>query len=270
MLREFYRRIVPVGVRLAVRRLDPRTPPFSVDYVLADERGRARRGSTWAAPSVTARFKRGGETFDIEQATRSPEAALASPIVRDNLSLLAAAGREEASLLDFGCGNGLYRVLLAHHAPTARWAYTGADVNPEIVEWCRGAHTGARFEAVGESGPLPFADGEFDVVLASGVLQCVSDHEATLSELRRVSRGQVVVSRLPVWSEHPTRRVVQRVRHTWGRENHPIRVFNRGELADLFARLGLAVEESGAGSEAFDVPGVGERAVHHHFRLRKC
>lgn len=269
MLRELYRRIVPAGVRRAVRRLDVRTPRFSVEYELAREGAREGGGSSWASPPVTARFKRGGETFDLEQARCSPSSALASPIVRDNLSLLESTGRGEANLLDFGCGNGLYRVLLAHHAPTALWAYTGADVNRDIIEWCRAAHARARFEAVGESGRLPFGDGEFDVVLASGVLQCVPDHEATLSELRRVASGHVVVSRLPVWRDNPTRRVVQSVRHPWGRESHLIRVFNRGGLEDLFARLGLVVSEARTGSEAFDVRGVVERAVHNHFLLRK-
>lgn len=260
---------MPAGVRRAVRRLDPRPTRFSVGYELARGGARLRAGSSWASSSVAARFKMGGETFDLEQARRSPASALTSPIVRDNLSLLGSTGRREASLLDFGCANGLYRVILAHHAPTARWAYTGADVNRKIVEWCRRAHAGARFEVVGESGPLPFGDGEFDVVLASGVLQCVSDPEATLSELRRVTSGHVVVSRLPVWGDNPTRQVLQRVRHPWGRENHLIHVFNRGVLEDLFARLRLAVSEWGAGSEACDVPGVAERAVHHHFLLRK-
>lgn len=242
---------------------------MSVNYELANEGARAETGSSWASPSVTSRFKKGGETFDFEQALRSPASALASPIVRENLSLLDATGFVEASLLDFGCGNGLYRIILAHHPPTAPWTYAGADVNPEMAEWCRRAHAGARFEVVGESGRLPFEDGEFDVVLASGVLQCVSEHEATLAELRRVASGYVVVSRLPVWTDNPTRRVVQRVRHPWGRESHLIRVFNRGELEDLFARLGLAVAERGAGSEAYDVAGVAERAVHQHFLLRK-
>ncbi|HEV2764969.1 MAG TPA: class I SAM-dependent methyltransferase [Pyrinomonadaceae bacterium] len=269
MLRVLYRRIVPARVRRAVRGLDPRAPQFRVDYRVACEGADVKADSSWASPSVTARFKKGVETFDLGQARRSPSSALASPIVRDNLSLLDSIGRGAANLLDFGCGNGLYRVILAHHAPTARWAYTGADVNLEIIEWCRGAHAGARFEVVKQSGLLPFGDGEFDVVLASGVLQCVSDYEATLAELRRVTSGYVVVSRLPVWVNNPTRQVLQSVRHPWGRENHLIRVFNRGRLEDLFARLRLEVSERGAGSETFDVPGVAERAVHNHFLLRK-
>ena len=259
--------MVPAGARRAVRRLGVRTP-LSVSYELAGA-GPRERGSSWAAASVTARFKKGVETFDLEEARRSPASALGSPIVRDNLSLLDRTGLGDASLLDFGCGNGLYRVILAHHAATAPWAYTGADVNREIVEWCRGAHPGTRFEVVGEGDPVPFGDGDFDVVLASGVLQCVADHASVLSELRRVTRDYVVLSRLPVWNEHPARRVLQHVRHAWGREDHPIRVFNRGELEDLFARLGLTVSESGTGSEAFEVPGVAERAVHNHFLLRK-
>ena len=269
MLREIYRRVVPAGARRAVRRLGAPAPPLGVTYELACGTQADASGSSWAKPSVTARFKQGLETFDLTRARREPASALASPIVCENLSMLERMRLDEATLLDFGCGNGLYRVVLAHHAATARWEYTGADVNRELVEWCRAEHAGARFEVVSESGPLPFGEGEFDVVLASGVLQYVARHEAALSELRRVTRGHLVVSRLPVWRDGPTRLVVQRVRHAWGRENHLLRVFNRGELEDLFARAGLAVAERAEGSEAFDVPRVAERAVLDHFLLRK-
>ena len=260
---------MPAGARRAVRRLGARKPPLSVSYELACTRTPDAAGSSWAEPPVTARFKKGLETFDLERARRAPAAALSSPIVRETLSLLERTGLKKASMLDFGCGNGLYRVVLADHEATAAWQYTGADVNREIVGWCRREYAGARFETVAENAPLPFGEGAFDVVLASGVLQCVSEHEAVLRELRRVTRDYVVVSRLPVWRESPSRLVLQRVSHAWGRENHLIRVFNRGELEDLFARAGLAVAESDGGSESFDVPGVGERAVHNGFLLRK-
>src|SRR5215210_6260344 len=101
MLREIYRRVVPVGARRAVRRLGTRKSPLSVSYELAREGTPDAAGSSWVEPPVTARFKKGLETFDLERALRAPASALSSPIVRENLSLLERTGLAKASLLDF-------------------------------------------------------------------------------------------------------------------------------------------------------------------------
>ena len=268
MLREIYRKVLPARVRGAARALLAGEPSLSVSYELAPDR-RRKNGSSWVAPPVTARFKEGLETLDYRRLRERPESALESPIVRDNLALLERTGLDTAALLDFGCGNGLYRLVLAHNAPTAGWRYVGADVNHEVVEWCRAEHAGARFEAVGEGERLPFGDGEFDVALASGVLQCVDDFGAALAELRRVVRAYVLASRIPVWKREPTRLVRQDVSHAWGRESHRIRVFNRGELEEIFAGSGFSVAGRDYGSEFFHVPGVGEPAVHNHYLLKK-
>lgn len=268
MLKTVYRKVVPARVRRAVRILTEGEPTLSVSYELAEGWPRGD-GSSWLSPPVTARFRGGLETFDFNRLKQSPESALESPIVRDNLALLGRTNLAEATLLDFGCGNGLYRMILAHHAPTAGWRYVGADINADVIEWCRGEHTGARFEAVGAGAALPFGEGEFEVVLASGVLHCIDDYARIVSELRRVSGAYVQVSRLPVWKHEPTRIVRQRVSHTWGRESHLIRVFNRAELDEFFARRGFAVAAHDYGSEVFQVPGVSEPAVHNHYLLRK-
>lgn len=274
MLRQLYRKVLPARVRKAARILTAGEPSLSVEYELASgwpPEGN-RSSSSWRASSVAARLKGGLETFDLERARSEPDAALASPIVRDNFELLRRTelgGDDAVSLLDFGCGNALYRPLLAHHALTSRWRYTGADVNADLVKWCRETFPGARFEAVEEGRPLPFGDGEFDVVLASGVVQCVADYASVVSELRRVAAGFVLASRIPVWKYHATRVVTQRVSHAWGRESHAVHVFNRDALDEFFARAGFSILFRDYGSEIFNVPGVSEPAVHHHYLLRK-
>lgn len=268
MLRRIYHRALPDPLQSALRRLLKGAPPFSVHYEVATGWPSGER-SSWLSTAVTERFKGGLETFDFETARRSPDEALASPIVRDNLSFLGRTGLTDATFLDFGCGNGLYRLLSAHHPATARWQYVGVDINERVIEWCRAAHPGARFEVVEAGRALPFRDGEFGVVLASGVVHCIDDYSAILSELRRVAGEYLLLSRLPIWKHHPSRIVLQHVRHTWGRESHPIHVFNRNMIEEVFARLGFSVVCRDYGSEFFHVSGVAEPAVHNLYLLRK-
>ncbi|HEX8474369.1 MAG TPA: class I SAM-dependent methyltransferase [Pyrinomonadaceae bacterium] len=259
---------MPENVRQAVRLLTTKAPALSVRYELAAE-WPTSNDSSWRSPSVATRFKRGMETFDFDRARQTPESASASPIVRDNLALLGRTGLTDARLLDFGCANALYRLILASQTVTENWEYVGADINAEIIEWCRTTHQGTRFEVVKDNRDLPFRDGEFDVVLTSGVVHCIADFAAVMSELHRVSRDYVLASRLPVWKHHPTRTVLQHVRHPWGEEMHPIHVFNRDELEATFARLRFSIVYRDYGSEIFDVPDVHEPAVHNHYLLRK-
>lgn len=269
MLKSFYRKVVPARLRRAIRALTMGEPPLVVRYELAAGWPEGNGPSSWAAPTVASRLRGGLETFDFERLKREPQTALSSPIVRDNLALLERTGLTEAALLDFGCGNALYRLILAHHAPTARWKYTGVDVNGEVIEWCRAEHAGARFETTGVDASLPFRDDEFDVALASGVIQCIENYETVLSELRRVARFFVVASRIPVWKHEPTRVVRQDVSHAWGRETHFIRVFKRDEMEESFARAGFSILHRDYGSEVFQVPGVAEPAIHNHYLLRR-
>ncbi|MBA3768482.1 MAG: class I SAM-dependent methyltransferase, partial [Acidobacteria bacterium] len=214
-------------------------------------------------------FKGGLETFDFKLAQQSPEAASQSPVVRDNLFLLHQTGLAEADILDYGCGNGLYRLVLEHDPVTASWRYVGADINNEMIDWCRATHAGTRFEVIKEDAPLPFREGEFDVVLVSGVLQCVRDYVATLSELRRISNNYLLISRLPIWKHNATRIVLQRVSHSWGHESHFIHVFNRETVEELFKALGFSITYRDYGSETFYVPNVHEPVIHNHYLLRR-
>jgi 2-polyprenyl-3-methyl-5-hydroxy-6-metoxy-1,4-benzoquinol methylase len=268
LLKTIYRKVLPARLRQAIRRRIVNDGDFSVTYELSDGWPRAQ-SSSWLSESVTARFKGGLETFDFKLAQQSPEAALASPVVRDNLSLLHQTGLKDAALLDYGCGNGLYRLVLGYDQATARWQYVGADINSEVIEWCRATHAGTRFELIKEGEALPFREGEFDVVLASGVMQCIPDYADTLSELRRVSGSYLLISRLPIWKHNPTRIVRQNVFHSWGRESHFIHVFNRDEVERFFKGSGFSIAERDYGSETFYVPGVAEPVIHNHYLLKR-
>ena len=98
-------------------------------------------------------------------------------------------------LLDLGCGFGRH----AFEAARRGAAVVALDAGPEEVAQVRGT-LGAMVEA-GELAPdhpatavqgdalaLPFADGTFDRVIASEVLEHIPDDVAAMSELSRVLR----------------------------------------------------------------------------------
>ena len=112
-------------------------------------------------------------------------------------ALLRRAGAAPgARLLDAGCGTG---GNLAAFGPGR-----GIDPAREAVEACR-----ARGLDVVQGGleALPFGDGEFDLILATDVLEHVDDDAAALRELRRVAAaGALLVVTVPahprLWSAH--------------------------------------------------------------------
>lgn len=95
---------------------------------------------------------------------------------------------EPQSVLDVGCGEGL---ALEHLALPG--AYLGVDVDAGCVAHCRRRFPDRRFD-VQSVRALPYADGEFDVVLALDVLEYQVDAAAAVVELTRVARRGVVLS----------------------------------------------------------------------------
>ncbi len=96
-------------------------------------------------------------------------------------------------ILDAGCGSGpLSAALRAEGA-----VVTGFDASAAMVDLARqrlGAEADLHVADLG--APLPFADAEFDDVVASLVLHYLEDWSAPLSELRRVlkPRGRLIAS----------------------------------------------------------------------------
>jgi SAM-dependent methyltransferase len=116
-------------------------------------------------------------------------------------ALMRRAGLpERPRMLDAGCGTG--RNLAEFGAlGTAH----GVDPSPQAIDFChrRGLTTvtAAGIEA------LPFADGEFDLILATDVLEHVERDDLAAAELRRVAApGAVLVVTVPayqwLWSLH--------------------------------------------------------------------
>ena len=85
--------------------------------------------------------------------------------------------------LDVGCGDGRLTVELRAERVTA------SDVSSVALERARRRLDGAPLVALRPNEPLPFGDGEFDLVLCAETLEHVQDVGLLASELRRVLRS---------------------------------------------------------------------------------
>ena len=100
-------------------------------------------------------------------------------------------------IADIGCGTGLFAVELA--AGSATWKITGIDASQGMLDVAADRAKQRQLSNVswkrGDAYSLPFADGSFDVVVASGLFPNLNDHNRALQEFARVLRpeGQLVV-----------------------------------------------------------------------------
>jgi SAM-dependent methyltransferase len=102
--------------------------------------------------------------------------------------LRTAAPKKVGSILDIGCGSGLYFPLLARRAERL----AGLDFSSEMIAAARGLVEKKGLTNVdlfvGSAEELPFPDESFDLVLGIDVLHHIPDLERALREVRRVLR----------------------------------------------------------------------------------
>jgi 2-polyprenyl-3-methyl-5-hydroxy-6-metoxy-1,4-benzoquinol methylase len=171
-----------------------------------------------------------------------------SPIVRRLMAgfeaaladLFAQAAPE--SILDVGCGEGVL---------TERWAgelvdgrVLGVDLkDPKLAgQWAARARTNLQFRALDVTKGLPFANGEFDLVSATEVLEHIPNPGLVVSEMARVARSHVLVSvpQEPIWRALNVARgaYVRELGNTPGHINH----WTRRAFVGLLSRHGEVTE----------------------------
>jgi SAM-dependent methyltransferase len=101
------------------------------------------------------------------------------------------------SVLDVGCSEGYFMAAVAEARGAEVW---GIDLSDRSV-----AVAAARYGfpvAAARATALPFADGAFDLVMSTETIEHVLDPAAMIAEMRRVSRGHVLVTTPVSQSEH--------------------------------------------------------------------
>lgn len=163
-----------------------------------------------------------GNTFDKYGSTNPAVRRLMARFERtlDELFGRAAPG----SVLDVGCGEGVL---------TARWAerlepgrVVGIDLkDPKLAaEWAARGARNLEFRTTAPGRPLPFAEGEFDLVAAVEALEHVLDPERTVAEMARVAGRHLLVSvpHEPLWRVLNVARgaYIRQLGNTPGHVNH--------------------------------------------------
>ena len=153
--------------------------------------------------------------------------------------LVAAVGHHvsaEGSVLDLGCGTGDLAVSLT----AAGLKVSGCDISPEMLHRAAAADPTRKIDWVQLETAwheLPYAAEAFDAVVASSVLEYVSDPVAVLRECRRVLRvGGVLLCTVPD-PQHPVRRIERLLRFA---DRAPAMTERWPKLADYLTYLRIS------------------------------
>ncbi|MFC4246788.1 class I SAM-dependent methyltransferase [Natribaculum luteum] len=124
------------------------------------------------------RFSQGGQLID----RREKEAVLE-----------AISPLSDRNVLEIACGTGRFTVMLAERGADV----VGLDISAAMLQRGRKkakqAGVSDHLEFIrGDAGRLPFPDDHFDTVVAMRFFHLADDPAAFLSEMRRVSREQIV------------------------------------------------------------------------------
>ena len=166
------------------------------------------------------------------------------------LSQLAQLPRRR--VLDVGCGTGeLLRMVGERFPETTR---TGLDLSAEMLSVAR-HKLGEGVELVqGDAERLPFADGDFDVVLCCDSFHHYPNPAAVIAEVSRVLEFGGVFLLGDIWLPLPGRLVMNPFLR-WSREGD-VKIYSRREITDLLGQAFHQITWRRAGGRAFVARGI--------------
>lgn len=183
--------------------------------------------------------------------------------LRPDLNLIAHLVPGSSRVLDLGCGDGtLLQHLIADHDCTG----TGVEIDPEQV--LAAIDAGVPVMELDLDADLSLFDtGSFDTVVLSRTIQTLRHPELVLREMARIGR-QLIVS-VPNFGLLQHRLMLLRGRMPMSRElpyswydTPNLRFTTLVDLEDLFAKLGLRIEQRVNLSLSGEPLGKGFRAAN--------
>jgi 2-polyprenyl-3-methyl-5-hydroxy-6-metoxy-1,4-benzoquinol methylase len=183
-----------------------------------------------------------GNTYDKYGSTNPVVRRLMAGFERNLEELFTIAA--PSTVLDVGCGEGVLTEQWADRKrPSSPTRIVGIDLDdPKLAgEWAGRQRPNLTFAPM-EVEDLRFADGEFDLVAATEVLEHVTEPERALAEMARVAGRHLLVSvpHEPLWRALNMARgaYLRQLGNTPGHLNH----WTRRSFVSLLGRYGEVVE----------------------------
>lgn len=165
-----------------------------IDHLLGSARVRRAIWQLWY-PFLTRRLRRDEVLFLNYAFEEDPPRALAlDPADEPNRACIqlyhhvaTQSDLRGKTVLEVSCGHGGGASWITRTLGPA--AYTGLDLNPAGIAFCRGRHRVQGLGFVrGDAENLPFADGSFDAVINVEASHCYPRFPRFLAEVERVLR----------------------------------------------------------------------------------
>jgi 2-polyprenyl-3-methyl-5-hydroxy-6-metoxy-1,4-benzoquinol methylase len=180
-----------------------------------------------------------GNTYDKYGSTNPVVRRLMAGFERNLDELFTQAA--PASVLDVGCGEGVLTEQWADRIAPGRIVGIDLDDPKLAAEWAGRQRPNLTFATM-EVERLKFADGEFELVAATEVLEHVTDPERALAEMARVASRHLLVSvpHEPLWRALNMARgaYLRQLGNTPGHLNH----WTRRSFVSLLGRYGEVTE----------------------------
>ena len=160
---------------------------------------------------------------------------------REILNRLSGTENEDDTgkkLLDVGCGTGEMLRMIEDARP-GKYHLFGIDISANSLSKAAASLGSAAVFAEGDAEALPYADGQFDIVLCMHSFHHYPDPDRALCEMKRVLRPGGVLYLVENEYTDRVRRGINLSLFLRGYPNGDIRMYSRKRLTGLLERAGF-------------------------------